>query len=108
MSPVTPDRKKSRLYATAGESLERMQLAHGLREVLHLWQDVVLEIGRVGDERVGGCDALHGRVQPGEALIGEAGRDFGTVSPRTRVLVRHDDSVRLLDRRCNRVPIDRR
>src|SRR6266487_5325727 len=79
-----------------------MQLTHRLREILHLWQDVVLEGGRVPDEGVGGGDALDRRVEPREALIGDPGSDLGAVAPGEGVFVRDDHLVRLPDRRLDR------
>ena len=59
------------------------------REILHLRQDRVLELRRVADERVGRRDALHRRVEPREALVGDRAprsrrRSPTTSSPRTR------------------------
>src|SRR5882762_599963 len=102
-SPVAPDKKKRRLYART--ALKRMQVAHGLREVFHLWQDEILEPGCVADERVGRGHSLHGRVQPWEALVGDAGGDLGAVTPRLRILVRNQHLVGLDHRRPNRFPI---
>src|SRR5437879_4044618 len=70
-SPVAPEKKNSRLYARA--ALERMQQAHRLSEIVYLRQDEILEIGGVAHERVGRRHAFHGRVEPGEALVGETG-----------------------------------
>src|SRR5260370_28176714 len=83
--PVAPDKKNSRLYARA--ALERMQLAQRGDEILHLWQDEILEARSVADERVGRGHPLHGRVEPGEALVGEPRPDLGAVAPREGILV---------------------
>src|SRR2546426_5915000 len=40
----------------------------------------------------GGGHALHRGVKPGEALVGDARRDFGAVAPRQRVFVRNERS----------------
>src|SRR5256885_8263220 len=102
-SPVAPDRKNSRLYARV--ALERMEFAHREREVLHLGQDEILEIGGVAHERVGRRHALHGRVEPGERLVGEPGGDLRAVAPRERVFVRDQHLVGLPDRCRDRVPV---
>src|SRR5438105_500004 len=104
-SPVAPEKKNSRLYARA--ALERMQQAHRLSEILYLRQDEILEIGRVAHERVGGRHPLHGRVEPGEALVAEPGGDFRAVAPRERVFVRHQHLAGLADRRRDRLPVHR-
>src|SRR6266568_4814241 len=82
-----------------------MQLAHRPREILHLRQDEVFELGRVADERVGRSHAPHRPVEPGEALVGDLRRDLGAVAPRERVLVRDEHLVRLANRRGDRRPI---
>src|SRR4029077_20875284 len=102
-SPVAPEKKNSRLYARA--ALERMQQAHRLSEILYLRQDEILEIGGVAHERVGRRHALHGCVEPGEAVVGDPGGDFGAVAPRERVFVRHQHLVGLADRRRDGLPI---
>src|SRR2546423_9657694 len=102
-SPVVPEKKNSRLYARA--ALERMQLAHRLSEILHLGQDEILEIGSVAHERVGRRHALHGRVEPGETLVGDAGGDLRAVAPRERVFVRHQHLVGLTDQSRDRPPV---
>src|SRR5260370_3729897 len=104
--PVAPDKKNSRLYARV--ALERMQLAYRGDEILHLRQDEILEGRSVADERVGRRHPLHGRVEPGEALVGEPRRDFGAVAPGERVLVSDEHFSRLLGRRHHRLPVDRR
>src|SRR6267143_5120537 len=106
MSPVAPERKKRRLYPRT--ALERMQLAHRLREILYLGQDEILEGGSVPDERIGGRDAPDGGVQPREAAVGDLGGDLGPVAPGARVLVGDQDLVRLLDRPLDRLPVHRR
>src|SRR5256886_13341247 len=103
--PVAPEKKNSRLYARA--ALERMQQAHRLSEILYLRQDEILEIGRVAHERVGRRHPLHGRLEPGEALVGEPRGDFRAVAPRERVFVRHQHLAGLADRLRDRLPAHR-
>src|SRR5437879_6303970 len=102
--PVAPEKKNSRLYARA--ALERMQQAHRLSEILYLRQDEILEIGGVAHERVGRRHALHGGVEPGKTVVGDARGDLRAVPPRKRVLVRHQHLVGLADGRRDRVPVD--
>src|SRR5260370_17200546 len=103
--PVAPDKKNSRLYARV--ALERLQFAYRGDEILHVRQDETLEGRSVADERVGRRHPLHGRVEPGEALVGEPRRDFGAVAPGERVLVGDEHFSRLLGRRHHRLPFDR-
>src|SRR6266849_2573928 len=96
--PSAPDKKNSRLYARA--ALERMQLAQRGDEILHLWQDEILEARSVADERVGRGHPLHGRVEPWEALVGEPRRDHGLPVERRQapqIDHRHAHPVRLLE-----------
>src|SRR2546430_8643909 len=53
-----------------------MQLAHRLREILHLRQDEVFQGGRVADERVGRSHALHRCVQPGKVFARDLRSDL--------------------------------
>src|SRR5437763_16577915 len=84
--PVAPEKKNSRLYARA--ALERMQQAHRLSEMFYLRQDEIPEIGGVAHERVGRRHELHGGVEPGQAVVGDARGALRAVPARERARVR--------------------
>src|SRR5207245_8827907 len=85
-----------------------MQLAHRLREILHLGEDEVLEVRCVRDEGVGSGNALDRRVEPGEPLVRDARGDLRAVPPGQRILVRDEHLVRLADRELHGVPVEGR
>src|SRR2546430_426957 len=64
-----------------------MERARRPCEIFHLRQDKVSQRGGVSDERVGGCEALHRRVEPRERLVRDARRNLRAVAPGARVLV---------------------
>src|SRR5439155_120007 len=79
-----------------------MQLAHRLREILHLWQDEILERRSVADESVGRRHPLHWGVEPCEALVRDLRGDLGAIAPGQSILVGHEHPARLLQRRGDR------
>src|SRR5438445_10846721 len=85
-----------------------MQLAHRLREILHLGEDEVLEVRCVRGEGVGSGNALDRRVEPGEPLVRDARGDLRAVPPRQRILVRAAHLVRLAYRTVRGVPVQGR
>src|SRR2546430_4277825 len=104
--PVAPDRKNRKAKARA--ALERMQLAHRLREILHLRQDEVFQGGRVADERVGRSHALHRCVQPGKVFARDLRSDLGAIAPGERVFVRHEHAAGLAHGCADGIPVHRR
>ena len=67
-----------------------MQFGEGAVEVVHLREDVVFELRRVGDEGIERGDAADGRVEVLEQLLGDARGDLRPEAVRARVLVRDD------------------
>jgi hypothetical protein len=57
------------------------QFLHRAEEIVDLRQDGVFQNRLVSDERVGGCDAAHRRIQLVEELIRDARRDLCAIAP---------------------------
>src|SRR5205085_11235433 len=70
-------------------------LAHN---VAHLWQKVFFLRRREGHRRVERSDADDRAVEIVESFFVDDGRDFSGQTPGTRMLVKDDYFVRLLDR----------
>ena len=62
-------------------ALERRQVPHGAEDVAGLREDCVFEERLIGDECVGGGDALYRGIEMMEELVGDAGGNLGSISP---------------------------
>ena len=63
------------------------QFLHGPKKVRGLRQDGVFQHRVVGDEDVRGGHTAYGGIEMFEELVGDAGGDFGAVSPAQGVFV---------------------
>src|SRR5690349_18768169 len=88
---VSPSPTSGNLNSLMQQLLERAGVVDGVEDAVDPRQEVVLDTaGRVGSVVTG--DALHGRLEGGEALLGDPCGDLGAEAERARRLV-HDDRV---------------
>lgn len=81
------------------------EFGDGAEYVFGLGEDVVFELGGVGDEGVEGGDAADGCVEVFEQFVADARGDLRAEAVRARVFVGDDDAARFLDRCHNRFPV---
>src|SRR6185503_14061361 len=83
--------------STNAATLVSRKLLDRCQNIRRLRQDLFFEIGAVGDRAIERGNALHRRIEELEQLVADTRGDFGAESAGQRVLVSHDDPVRLLD-----------
>src|SRR5664279_1078135 len=80
-SPVSTERAPERKVNSKSRLSELRQLLHRAEQVAGLGQDGILEKRLIGDEGIRGCDSFHRGIEMMEQFVGDAGGDFGAVSP---------------------------
>src|SRR5262249_11130388 len=101
-SPVTSTCRSAPVTATSGKGL------HGLDDLLDARRVRRLERGRERNRRGRRGDAPDGGVQRVERLLGDDRGDLRRNAALRRALVDHDERTRLLDRRDDRLDVERR
>src|SRR5579872_2730658 len=74
------------------------EFLHGQEEIVGLRKDRIFENRLIGNEYVFGGDAADGCVEVIEKLVGDTGRNLGSVAPTQRVFVGDQHAIRLRDR----------
>ena len=80
---------------------------NGLQDVGRLRQDDFFQHRRIRDRGIQCRDPPHRSIEVLEQLIDNAGGELGAEAARQLIFVRDDDSVGVLDRRRDGVPIER-
>src|SRR5579872_2738014 len=73
------------------------EFLHGQEEVVGLREDRIFENRLIGNEYVFGGDAADGCVEVIEKLVGDTGRNLGSVAPTQRVFVGDQHAICLRD-----------
>src|SRR5258706_14817215 len=106
MSSYFPDTTLSqpnRLITYA--SLVSQQALHLASQVVHLWEDGILELRMIPHPGILRANSAHRRIQFVEQLVAKTRGDLGAITPVDRVFLRHHHAAGLLNRCPNRRPI---
>ncbi len=76
--------------------LEFREFLHGAEQVARCGRMAFSRMRLIADERIGGGDSLHRGIEMMEELVGDAGGNFGAVSPAQRVFVGNQRAVGFL------------